>query len=38
MAKVDLGIAAGKKKYDKRQAEKQRDWDRQKARVLREHN
>ncbi|MGB0625245.1 MAG: SsrA-binding protein SmpB [Alphaproteobacteria bacterium] len=37
IAKVDLGIAAGKKKYDKRQAEKKRDWDRQKARLIREH-
>ena len=37
IAKVDLGIAAGKRKYDKRQAEKKRDWDRQKARLIREH-
>lgn len=37
IAKVDLGIATGKKKYDKRQAEKKRDWDRQKARLIREH-
>jgi len=37
IAKVDLGIASGKRKYDKRQAEKARDWDRQKARLLREH-
>jgi SsrA-binding protein len=37
IAKVDLGVATGKKKYDKRQAEKQRDWDRQKARLLRDH-
>ncbi len=37
IAKVDLGIAAGKRKYDKRQAEKARDWDRQKARLLRDH-
>jgi SsrA-binding protein len=37
VAKVDLGIAAGKRKYDKRQSEKQRDWERQKARLIREH-
>ncbi len=36
IAKVSLGIAKGKRQYDKRQTEKQRDWDRQKARVLRE--
>ncbi|MBT3400533.1 MAG: SsrA-binding protein, partial [Rhodospirillaceae bacterium] len=37
IAKVDLGIATGKRKYDKRQADKKRDWDRQKARLLRDH-
>ena len=35
-AKVELGIAKGKRKYDKRQTEKDRDWQRQKARVLRD--
>jgi len=35
IAKVDLGIAKGKRKYDKRQTEKKRDWDRQKQRLLR---
>lgn len=34
-AKVDLGIAKGKRKFDKRETIKQRDWDRQKARLLR---
>ena len=34
-AKVELGIARGKKKHDKRAAEKDRDWQREKARVLR---
>ncbi|MFB0922921.1 MAG: SsrA-binding protein SmpB [Alphaproteobacteria bacterium] len=38
LAKVDLGVATGKRKYDKRQTEKKRDWDRQKARLLRENN
>ncbi len=38
IAKVDLGLARGKRKYDKRETIKQRDWDRQKARVIREHS
>ncbi len=36
IAKVELGLARGKKQYDKRDTEKRRDWDRQKARLLRE--
>ncbi len=36
IAKVDLGLARGKRKYDKREAEKTRDWARQKARLMRE--
>jgi SsrA-binding protein len=35
-AKVELGIAKGKKKHDKRAAEKERDWQRQKARLMRD--
>ena len=34
-AKVELGIAKGKKLHDKRQSEKTRDWARDKARLLR---
>jgi SsrA-binding protein len=34
-AKVELGLARGKRKVDKRQAEKQRDWQRSRARILR---
>ena len=34
IAKVSLGIAKGRKKQDKREAIKRRDWDRQKARLL----
>ncbi len=34
-AKVLLGLAEGKKKADKREAIKQRDWQREKARLLR---
>ena len=35
-AKLLLGIAKGKKVADKRESEKARDWQRQKARLLRE--
>jgi len=34
-AKVELGLARGKRKADKRQAEKHRDWQRDRARILR---
>jgi SsrA-binding protein len=36
IAKVSLGIAKGKRKVDKRQDEKARDWQRDKARLMRE--
>lgn len=36
IAKLKLGVAKGKKVADKRETEKQRDWGRQKARLLRE--
>ena len=36
IAKVEVGIARGKRKIDKRQTEKQRDWHREKARLMRE--
>jgi SsrA-binding protein len=35
-AKVDLGLARGKNKGDKRESIKQREWQREKARVLRD--
>jgi len=35
MAKVEIGIAKGKKKGDKRETEKERDWQRDKARLMR---
>ncbi len=35
-AKLELALARGKKLHDKRETEKKRDWDRQKARLLRE--
>ncbi|MBV9016445.1 MAG: SsrA-binding protein SmpB [Alphaproteobacteria bacterium] len=34
-AKVELGLAHGKRKADRRQAERDRDWQRSKARLLR---
>jgi SsrA-binding protein len=33
--KVEVGLAKGKKQYDKREAEKERDWVREKARLMR---
>lgn len=33
-AKLDIGLAKGKKQHDKRATDKDRDWDRQKARIL----
>jgi len=35
IAKLELGVAKGKKLHDKRETEKQRDWQRDKARLLR---
>ena len=34
-AKVELGVAHGKKKADKRQAERDRDWQRSRSRIMR---
>jgi SsrA-binding protein len=34
-AKIEIGLAKGKKKFDKRETIKQRDWQREKARVMR---
>lgn len=34
--KLELGLAKGKKQHDKRQAEKEREWQREKQRVLRQ--
>ncbi len=36
-AKVDIGLAKGKKQHDKRATQKDRDWERQKARILKSH-
>ena len=37
-AKIELGLARGKRKADKRQAEKDRDWQKSRARLLRRHD
>jgi SsrA-binding protein len=37
-AKLEIGLARGKKQHDKRDAEKDRDWQREKARALRARN
>jgi SsrA-binding protein len=36
-AKLSVGLAKGKKQHDKRATEKDRDWERDKARALRAH-
>ena len=36
IAKLQIGVARGKKAIDKRETEKKRDWEREKARLLRE--
>ena len=35
-AKLELAIAKGKKNHDKRESEKERDWNREKSRLLRD--
>ena len=34
MAKLLIGLAKGKKNYDKRETEKNRDWNREKSRIM----
>jgi SsrA-binding protein len=36
-AKLEIGLARGKKAHDKRRAEKEREWERDKQRLLRRH-
>jgi SsrA-binding protein len=36
IAKLEIALARGKKAHDKRDTEKKRDWQREKARVMRE--
>ena len=35
-AKLEIGVAKGKKLHDKRETEKNRDWERDKARLMRD--
>lgn len=37
-AKILIGLGRGKKLHDKRETEKARDWNRQKARLMKEHS
>ena len=37
ICKVELGVARGKKQYDKRETDKARDWQREKERLLRKN-
>lgn len=36
-AKVEIALGKGKKQHDKRATEKERDWERQKSRILKSH-
>ncbi|GBG15088.1 SsrA-binding protein [Novimethylophilus kurashikiensis] len=36
--KIEIGLAKGKKQYDKRDAEKERDWQRERGRIMRAAN
>jgi SsrA-binding protein len=36
--KLDIGLAKGKKQHDKRASEKDRDWKRQKSRIMKSSN
>ncbi|HKE43077.1 MAG TPA: SsrA-binding protein SmpB [Steroidobacteraceae bacterium] len=36
-AKLEVGLAKGKKQHDKRDTDKARDWEREKARLLKRH-
>ena len=36
--KLELGLARGKKQHDKREAEKERDWNREKQRIMNARN
>lgn len=38
LAKIEIALARGKKLHDKRASEKERDWNKQKGRILREKN
>jgi SsrA-binding protein len=35
---VQIGLAKGKKQYDKREAEKEKDWKREQGSIMKSHN
>ncbi len=36
--KLQIGLAKGKKQYDKRESEKEKDWKREQGQILKRHN
>lgn len=36
--KTEIGLAKGKKQYDKRDAEKEKDWKREQGQIMKSHN
>jgi SsrA-binding protein len=38
MIKVELGLAKGKKQHDKRETLKEKDWQREQGRLMRDKN
>ena len=36
MVKMDMGLAKGKKQHDKRQSSKEKDWQREKQRIIKQ--
>jgi len=36
--KITIGLAKGKKQYDKREAEKEKDWKREQSSIMKKHN
>jgi SsrA-binding protein len=36
--KIQIGLAKGKKQYDKRDAEKEKDWKREQGQIMKRHN
>jgi SsrA-binding protein len=36
--KCEIGLAKGKKQHDKRDSEKQRDWEREKQQIMKQHH
>ena len=38
LVKCEIALAKGKQDHDKRDTEKERDWDREKQRIVRQHN